>query len=113
MMEISYIPSGEYQIPELALRPRIGTYGRFGQMRENFLREHRKGMYAEMSLMETLHDHLTEIDEQANTMMETLEAQLLERNPLPQTEDTMLLTRHRNRIRSQAEEFVKNDLIYS
>ena len=113
MMEINYIQSGEYLIPDLALRPRIGTYGRFGQMRESFLREHRRGMYEEMRLLDTLHDHLTEIDARANGMMETLEAQLLERNPLPVTEDTMLLTRHRNRIRSQAEEFVKHDLIYS
>jgi hypothetical protein len=112
-MEINYVQNGVYLIPDLTLQPRIGSYGRFGQMRENFLREHRRGMYEEMRLMDTLHEHLMEIDAQANGMMETLEAQLLERNPLPRTDDTMLLTCHRNRIRDQAEEIVRSEMIYS
>ena len=113
MTEIQYVQNGDYQLPDLTLRPKIGSIGKFGMMRESFLRSHRAGMYEEMRLMDSLHDHLMEIDWQANRMMDMLERQLLERNPLPETSDTLELTRHRNMIRAQAEEIVRGELIHS
>ena len=46
-MQIEYIQSGDYQIPNLiGNREPEGTLTKYGLMRRNFLKEHRSGIYS-------------------------------------------------------------------
>lgn len=70
MTDITYRVEGEYLIPNLVLDDEISNspeemIGRYGMMRESFLREHKHGTYTAMLLMGKLMSHLREIDRQA------------------------------------------------
>lgn len=84
MTDITYRVEGDYLIPNLALDDEIGDsseemIGRYGLMRESFLREHRHGTYTAMLLMGKLTSHLREVDRQAEEEVECLLRQMMER----------------------------------
>ena len=116
--ELTYSRVGDYMIPDLILSepPEELTepIGKYGRMRRSFLKEHRAITYNTMLLNETLFPHLREIDQAANERMTLLMKELTENNPPPdKAADQMTWVQHMNSLRSQAEEMIMNDLIYS
>lgn len=72
--DITYRVEGEYLIPNIILDDETDDsseemIGRYGLMRENFLREHQHGTCTAMLLMEKLTAHLREIDRQAEEVV--------------------------------------------
>ena len=70
MADITYRVEGDYLIPNIILDDEADDsseemIGRYGMMRESFLREHKHGTYTAMLLMGKLMSHLREIDRQA------------------------------------------------
>ena len=63
----TYIRVGDYFIPDLVLDDapeyQIGKYGR---MRERYLKEHRRTAYAKLKLSGKLDEHLAETDQTCN-----------------------------------------------
>ncbi|GFH93013.1 hypothetical protein IMSAGC002_04288 [Lachnospiraceae bacterium] len=63
-MEITYHWEGDYLIPDLKLSDTTEYHiGKYGRMRQRFLKENHGGVYSYMILLETLWEHLAEIDE--------------------------------------------------
>ena len=116
-MELTYTKCGDYYIPDLVLggdteRP----LGRFGRMRQRFLREYHHGTYTSMLLTGRLNDHLDEIDQSADEMMDRLIAQMAKAEGVTESlkaTDQIEWVRRMNSIRSRAEEVVLNDLVYA
>lgn len=116
-MELTYTKCGDYYIPDLVLdgateRP----LGRFGRMRQRFLREYHHGTYTSMLLTGRLNDHLDEIDQSADEMMDRLIAQMAKSEGVTESlkaTDQMEWVRRMNSIRSRAEEVILNDLVYA
>ena len=106
MAILTYTKQNGYQVPNLRMDERENepqTLGRFGRAREQYLMEHRKGLYNSMLLTGRLWAHLTEIDRTAQEQMtEALKAS----NP-------MEWVQRMNNIRQSAEEIVRSNLIYS
>lgn len=68
MTELTYSKTGDYLIPDLELDSSdMQSLGRYGMLRESFLREHHRGTYTSMLLTGRLELHLREIDQQAKT----------------------------------------------
>ena len=71
MTDITYRVEGDHLIPELVLDGEGYEYcleeeiGRYGELREHFLREYQYGTYTAMLLMGSLTTHQQEIDRQA------------------------------------------------
>ena len=115
MTSLNYTKAEDYQIPNLTLSetPQIGKYGR---MRRNYLREHRPILYNRLILSEKLFSHLTEIDQTAKRRMEQLIDELTKTNSLTEemkSENQMLWVQMMNNLKSQAEETILNEVIYS
>ena len=117
-MELTYTKCGDYYIPDLALdgdaedRP----LGKYGRLRETFLREHHHGTYTSMLLTGRLNDHLTEIDRSADEMMERVIAQMAKAEGVTEAlkaSDQMAWVQRMNSIRHRAEEIVLHDLVYA
>ncbi len=117
MNKIYYKLCGNYLIPDLSLPSQpFQPLGKYGRMREKYLKENRKGLWNVMFLNGTLPAHLREIDETANRrlnqMMSEMTAQagiteeMKERTPIKWTQ-TM------NCLKVQAEEVILQELIYS
>ena len=114
-MELTYKQAGDYLIPDLEL-PENPKVGKFGMLRQTFLREHRSPIYTGMLFSGKLNPHLEEIDRQANETLDRLICQMKKEQGVTEklkAENQMLWVQKMNHIRNAAEEVVLTELIYS
>ena len=93
-----------------------GDIGRFGRMRKKFLKEHRKGVFAELLLTNTLRYYLVEVNNDALTMIERITNQLAEAEGVTEdlkARDQLKWIRAMNSCRARAEEITIRELILS
>ena len=105
---------GDCYVPclEVSESPRVG---KFGRLRNTFLREHRGAIYTGMLYSGKLNDHLEEIDRQANELLDRLVEQYAAAEHTTEelkANDQMAWVQAMNGIRNRAEEVVLSDLIY-
>ena len=116
-MQIEYIQSGDFQIPNLiANKEPEGTLTKYGLMRRNFLKEHRSGVYSGMLLKGTLKEHCLTIQNQAEERMDLLTEQMAKSQGVDEQmkrTDQMKWVGLMNNIRNSAEEIVLSELVYS
>ena len=66
-MELTYHQNGDYLFPDIVLNEPppelIAPLGRYGQLRQKYLREHRSMTYSALILSERLYPHLRDVDE--------------------------------------------------
>ena len=114
---ITYTRCGDYYIPDLTItETESKPLGKYGRMRRNYLREYRQVLWNSMILSETLYHHLREIDKTANRRMEQLMPELMKQNGVTEelkVKDPMMWVGLMNNLRSQAEETILEELIYS
>ena len=115
---LTYKTSGEFQIPDLSLRenPQSQPLGKYGRMRQTYLREHRPILWNQMILTETLFPHLREIDEAANRRLEQMMPNLMKSAGVTEAlkaADPLKWTGLMNTCKAQAEEVILAELIYA
>lgn len=117
MMNLTYEKNGDYMIPMLQMDEQPeGTLTKYGLMRKNYLREHKKGVYTGLLLKGKLKEHLLDIQEQAEQRMELLTGQMMKQEGVTEklkAENQMLWVQKMNSIRQAAEETVLTELVYS
>lgn len=119
MATLTYTKQNGYQIPNLRMDERENepqTLSRFGRAREQYLMEHRKGLYNSMLLTGRLWAHLTEIDRTAQEQMDSLVAEMAKEQGVTEAlkaSNQMEWVQRMNNIRQSAEEIVRSNLIYS
>lgn len=90
--------------------------GKYGRMRRNYLKEHRSVLWNGLLLSEKLYPHLREIEETVNRTLEQMIQELKEQNGLTEKQnvsDPPKWTGLMNNLKSQAEEAILTELIYS
>jgi len=113
----TYSRVGDYFIPDLVLddEPEY-QIGKYGRMRERYLKEHRCTAYAELKLSGKLDEHLAEIDQTCNERMERIVKQMAEREGVTEAlkaSGQMAWVGAMNNIRSRAEEIVLSEVVYA
>lgn len=115
-MKLTYTEINGYLIPDLIF-PETDTrpIGKYGELRRQFLREHRPDLFDLMLLEGTLHSHLADVDAAARQMVEDtinqmarqqgVDGALKRANPLD-------WAGRMNAIKNAAEEAVLPDLLY-
>ena len=76
---MSYTLHGDYYLPDLVLREEEPTYGKYGMLRKQFLKEHRSARYQYLLLTGKLNEHLNQTDQEAREQVETLMEQMIEK----------------------------------
>ena len=115
-MEMTYIQSGEYLIPNLEVPQETYQIGKYGMMRRTFLLNNRRSKYNEMLMTGTLLRHLEEIDRAASEQIEAAVAKMADRenvNEQMKEKDPLGWTGMMNNFRSSAEQQILSELIYS
>lgn len=113
---ISYTLVGNYYLPNLYLEPEEKlTLNKYGRMRLNYLKEHKKVEFSIMFMNMTLNKHLKEVQETAQKRVNELIEQLKAKSDL--TEDIkntnpLYWVGTMNAIKGQAEEIVLKELIF-
>ena len=112
---MSYTLHGDYYLPDLVLNEEEPTYGKYGMLRKQFLKEHRSAMYQYLLLTGKLNEHLNQTDQEARKQVEMLMEQMAEKQGV--TEELKLRNQMKwvglmNNIKASAEEVVLKATIY-
>ena len=113
---IEYVRQGDYYIPNLVLpKQRKIHLNKYGRMRLNYLKEHKKAEYRIMFMENTLIDHLEEIQETATKRLNLIIDDLKAKSGLTEdmkNTDMFYWVGTMNAIKQQAEEIILKELIY-
>ena len=112
---LSYTLHGDYYLPDLVINEEETTYGKYGIMRKQFLKEHRSVKYQYLVLTGKLTEHLNQVDKEAREKVEMLMEQMAEQWDVTEklkTQNQMEWIQRMNNIKTNAEEVVLKENIY-
>ena len=113
----TYRKEGDYLIPDLELPDMAHEQvGKYGYLRQTYLKEHRPTLYNSMLQNGTLYRHLVKIDQICNERMERIAAQMAECEGVTEAlkaSAQLEWVRRMNNIRSRAEEIILTEVVYA
>lgn len=112
---LSYTLHGDYYLPDLVLNEEEPTYGKYGMLRKQFLKEYRSARYQYLLLIGKLTEHLNQIDQEARKQVEMLTEQIVKKQGVTEklkAQDQMEWVRLMNNIKASAEEMVLREILY-
>jgi len=116
-MKLSYTKVGDYLLPNITIKNQnYGRINKYGYLRLNYLKEHKKGMYTTLLMQDKLTSHLVSVSNECNKRLNTLmenykkaDELLSEKNKeINQLEWVKLI----NNYRKCAEEIILKELVY-
>ena len=113
---LSYTLHGDYYLPDLEINEEEPTYGKYGIMRKQFLKEHRSARYQYLVLTGKLTEHLVGVDAECRERLETFLPQMMWQEGVDEAlkaRDQMEWVRRMNSIQNRAEEILLNELVYA
>ena len=115
-INIPYIRSGDYFIPDLKLTEETRPIGKWGRMHRDYLKEHHPIRFTNLVLSGNLWTYLADLNEQAQQRMETLIVQMQSADGITEAlkaADSLDWTQRMNNITARAEEIIREELIYN
>jgi len=116
MHEITYTQVGDYLIPNLTISDEPQpVYGKYGMLRKQYLKEHRRGTYAALLLSAKLSTHLAEVDALTRKTVSQLAKEMAQQqgvNEAMKALDSMRWVGAMNTIKVQAEEVALAKHVY-
>ena len=117
MSKITYTKQGDYLIPDLTLPTEQELpLGRYALMHRDYLEKHKRVTYLNLLTSGGLNEHLHQTEQTALQRLELLTKQLSKEQGVTEElkeKAPMQWVQMMNNIRSQAEEIIMNELIYS
>ena len=114
LVELSYTEKDGTLLPDIQIsndRKSDCPLGRYGRMALEYLREKHPQRFMTMKMDGTLMEKMHRVNKEALIQIEALTQQMLQKEPMPDTEDTLERTRHLNSLRQSAEEIVIGCLV--
>ena len=114
---IEYIKQGDYYLPNLVLAPKETNYtiGKYGIMKLNYLKNHKKAEYIILFMDGKLNRYLHDIDIDCEDRIKTIISQLVKQENVTEelkATNQMECVCRMNSIENRAEEIVLSELIY-
>ena len=112
---LSYTLHGDYYLPDLAVNEEEPTYGKYGMLRKQFLKEHRPARYQYLLMTGELIVHLNRVDQEAREQVESLMKQMVEKQGVTEQlkmQNQMKWVGLMNSIKVCADEIVLQELVY-
>jgi len=112
---MSYTLHGDYYLPDLVLNEEEPTYGKYGMLRKQFLKEHRSARYQYLLLTGKLNEHLNQTDQESREQVEMLMKQMAEKKGVTEelkVQDQMKWVGLMNNIKVSAEEIILKNMVY-
>lgn len=117
-MEVTYRKEKDYFVPNLALlvcKDDDYQIGKYGHLRLEYLKKHKRGFYTELMLDGTLPEHLIDIDKRATAQVKNITNKLAKSQKVDEKlkqSKQLEWVRLMNNFKYSAEEIVLNELIY-
>ena len=115
-MNISYIRSGDYLIPDLKLPEETRPIGKWGRMHRDYLKEYHPVQFNNLVLSGNLWAYLADLNEQTQQRIDVLIAQLKAAEGITEAlkaADPIAWVQRMNNITARAEEIIREELIYN
>ena len=112
---LSYTLHGDYYLPDLEINEEEPTYGKYGIMRKQFLKEHRSARYQYLVLTGKLTEQLNQVDKEAREKVEMLMEQMVEQWGVTEElkmHEQMEWVSRKDKIQAIAEEIALKEIIY-
>ena len=72
-MELKYIKTGDYKLPNLTLNDnKKGTINKYGMLRLDYLKAHKKALYTTLLMKDELTNHLISVSKDAENLLNNL-----------------------------------------
>ena len=115
--EIQYVEAEDGMLDPVLefLKQPEGNVGKYGNMRREYLAQHRKANYSLMCLNGTLKQHLIDVNEQAHEMLEQLIDEMKRAEGITEqlkAENQLEWVQRVNSIKHRAEEILQSHLIF-
>ena len=115
-MELTYTERNDIMYPDLAL-PEQTNYpiGKYGRMRLDYLKRHRRGTYTTLLTSCTLNQHLYEIEQEAKRQIDLTLSRLVKDRGITEelkVTNPLMWVQEMNNAKQSAEEIVLNEIIY-
>ena len=114
-MELTYRREGDYLLPNLEA-PESPKIGKYGMLRHQYLRNHKRAILTGMQMSGELNSHLEQIDRAATEEVERLTKQMAKDQGVDEKlkkTDQMKWVQMMNSLKASAEEIVLNQLVYN
>ena len=116
-MEITYRMQDGFRVPNLLMPQTPEAHlGKYAELRREYLKKHRRVLYTNLKTSGKLTEHLSEIEQAAQKMMEQTVARMAQNEGVTEdlkATDPLRWTGLMNNLRHSAEELVLSDLIYA
>ena len=116
MSKITYRKVGDIYLPNIYIKDQKKVnLGKYGLMRLNYLKEHKKGIYTAMNLQGTLQNHLVEIDKECRELENKIVKEIAEKENINEElkqKDQMKWVGLMNATQNQAQEIILNEIIW-
>ena len=112
---LNYTLHGDYYLPDLEINEEEPTYGKYGIMRKQFLKEHKSARYQYLVLTGKLTEQLNQVDKEAREKVEMLMEQMVEQWGVTEElkmHEQMEWVRRKDNIQAIAEEIALKEIIY-
>ena len=115
-MELTYTERNGIMYPDLAL-PEQTNYpiGKYGRMRLDYLKKHRRGTYTTLLTSCTLNQHLYETEQEAKRQIDLALSRLVKERGITEelkASNPLLWIQEMNNAKQSTEEIVLNEIIY-
>ena len=72
-MELKYIKTGDYELPNLTLNNNEkGTINKYGMLRLDYLKQHKKALYTTLLMKDEITNHLVSVSKNAENLLNNL-----------------------------------------
>ena len=117
-MELKYIKTGDYELPNLTLKGnKKGTINKYGMLRLDYLKSHKKALYATLLMKDKLNNHLVSVSKNAenllNNLMESYKKSDEKLSEKSKETNQIEWIKLMNNYKNTAEEIILNELIYT
>ena len=112
---LGYTLHGDYYLPDLVLNEEEPTYGKYGMLRKQFLKDYRPARYQCLLLTGKLTEYLNQIDRDAREQGEMPMKRMAKKQGVTETlkmRDQMKWVGLMNNIKASAEEIVLKEIVY-
>ena len=112
---LEYELVGDYYIVAGEDEPPARPIGVWGARRQDFLKQHRQGLYYELLFSGKLNDHLADVEEQAQDLMRNLTEKMKYAEGVTEDlkrRDQMAWVGAVNSIQARVREIIQHELIY-
>ena len=116
-MKLNYTKVGDYVLPNLTIQNQnYGKINKYGYLRLNYLKKHKKGLYTALLMQDKLTNHLLSVSNECEVRLNTLMENYKKSNELlsekNKSTNQLEWVKLMNNYRNCAEEIILKELIY-